>query len=924
MNKLFLCIALVCAAFLFAGCSSPEKSESDYLASAQAYLDAAEFDAAIIELKNALQVNPGNPQARLLLGELHLKYGAAANAEKELSRAGELTAEQKETLPLLGQALVLQGRHDEVQEFSVDDLDDNARASVLASQGLARLAQGQLQFATDLIDQAVAANPKSTYALIARAQLLNVNREREEAQEVLDSIFLIDPGYHPAWSLLGDIQQKQSKLALAESSYSRALLNNPNKFNLILKRAYVRISLEDFDGAQADIDSIRGMSPLHPGVNYLQGLVYFHHRNLEEAKAAFELTLMNKERHLMVLYYMAVTNYMLGQSDDAEVYAKEYYFRDASNSNIRLLFAKIRYENKDYMTAEQLLRPVYSEDTEDPFLLNFMANILMAQGKTDEGIAILEKVAQLNPDSAPAQMRLGRGFLSAGQEDSAVKQIEIAVNLSPQFQKADALLIIHYTRQQDYEIALEKANQYRDNNPDSALAFNLLGGVLQALGQRDETLAAFNKARALAPGDPAASHKLASYALADDDPELARRYYNAVLEHYQNYESTLLKLSALDLLEGKEKRMVEHLEAAIAAHPSSIEPRVVLARYYLRRNKPGQARMQFNGLNEVQLQKPPVLTAIVLSHLAEHNWADARYTLANLERVKPGSAETHFLYAKAYTGQGYQQRALAELLRAVELAPEYFAAHLELAQIYMSQAQMEDFEQELEILRLLSPGDEKVLKMEAFLAGRNGEEAKARDFYITLLEQYPRTYNMLLLARQLWHMGDRDRAITLQERWLNQHPEDIRARSALASAYTRQAKPLEAIDQYRKILDLEQDNLNALKNLAWLQRRSDPKQALKYAERAMEIRPESATLTDLLAMVLLTNGEADKARRYSARALERKPGDPTLKYHNAMILAASGDTSLAADQLTSLLAEDVNFSERADAVMLLAQLRPAL
>lgn len=914
-------ITLAIAVLLLAACQT-EKTESDYLASARAYLDAADFDSAIIELKNALQINPDNPESRLLLGELHLKYGAAANAEKELLKAGVLAPEEEKTLPLLGQALMRQGRHEELQELPVDEgLDDETRASLLASQGLAALAQGRYEAADELIERAIATSPEATYALMAKAQLLYATDRNGQAHGFIEKVFEIDPDNHAAWSLLGDIQQRQGDSEQAERSYTRALLNNPDNFNLSLKRAYMRIYLEDFTGAQQDIDAIRDLSPLHPGVNYLQGLIHFHHRQLAEAKAAFELTLMNRVRHLTVIYYMAVTNYMLKQFDDAEVYAREYYFRNTENDNIRLLLARLRYDKKDFDTAEKLIRPIYSPQTEDLYLLNFMANTLMAQGKTDEGIAILEKVARLNPDSAAAQMRLGRGFLAAGQQDNAIKQIEIAVEMNPQFQRADALLIIHYIRIKEYDKALEKTRKFRDNNPDSPLSYNLLGRALQARGQKDESIAAFKQARALAPGDPDACHKLASFALVDQDYELARSYYQEVLQYHENYEATLLKLSAMELIEGDTASMEQHLLTAIEAHPGSVKPRVVLARYYLGAGRPGKARSQFNGLDEIQLRRPEVLKTITLTHLAEQNWADARFLLTDLQAVQPDSAESQYMYARAFIGQGYDDRARKALNRSVALDPDYFPPHLELAKIYLREGKMQTFRDELATLRRLAPQNESVLKLEAIEAQHRGDAAAALHFNQRLAQLYPGTHNMLLLARQLWRMGEQDRALAIQQDWLREHPSDIIARTSLASTLLRQGRKNAAVDQYESVLRDDPDNLVALQKLAWHLRKSDPKQALQYAERAVELSPESAVLTDTLAVVLLLNGDKEKARRYSARAIERRPDDPTMRYHNALILADSGDRYQATRLLDKLLAEDIDFPERSDAAELLASLK---
>ena len=66
--------------------------------------------AAVIELKNALQRDPDNAEARLLLGEVYVLVGDGAAAEKELGVAERLGIEKAKFVVALGRALLLQGR----------------------------------------------------------------------------------------------------------------------------------------------------------------------------------------------------------------------------------------------------------------------------------------------------------------------------------------------------------------------------------------------------------------------------------------------------------------------------------------------------------------------------------------------------------------------------------------------------------------------------------------------------------------------------------------------------------------------------------------------------------------------------------------------------------------------------------------------
>ena len=123
------------------------------------------------------------------------------------------------------------------------------------------------------------------------------------------------------------------------------------------------------------------------------------------------------------------------------------------------------------------------------------------------------------------------------------------------------------------------------------------------------------------------------------------------------------------------------------------------------------------------------------------------------------------------------------------------------------------------------------------------------------------------------------------------------------------------------MLEKDEQNVAALNGLAWHLRKSQPAKALEYAERAAELAPDSVLVMDTLAVVLLNNGQVERARRTIARVYQKEPNAPTVRYHRAMIDAAAGDTSAAIEALQALLDEGGEFAEKAEAQRLLAELK---
>src|SRR5450755_2225497 len=85
-------ILLMLAAVLAIGACNRTQNYTDqeYVQKAKEFQDQGKLGSALIELKNALQKNPKNAEARLRLAEVYIGQGQGDPAENELSKAKEL------------------------------------------------------------------------------------------------------------------------------------------------------------------------------------------------------------------------------------------------------------------------------------------------------------------------------------------------------------------------------------------------------------------------------------------------------------------------------------------------------------------------------------------------------------------------------------------------------------------------------------------------------------------------------------------------------------------------------------------------------------------------------------------------------------------------------------------------------------------
>ena len=103
-------LLMLAAALATGGCDRAQRyTDQEYVQKARAFQDQGKLDSALIELKNALQKNPKNSDARWRLAEIYIGQGLGEPAENELKKARELGMDSEALKIPMGRALLLQG-----------------------------------------------------------------------------------------------------------------------------------------------------------------------------------------------------------------------------------------------------------------------------------------------------------------------------------------------------------------------------------------------------------------------------------------------------------------------------------------------------------------------------------------------------------------------------------------------------------------------------------------------------------------------------------------------------------------------------------------------------------------------------------------------------------------------------------------------
>ncbi len=791
---------------------------ADYLKEAEAYVSKGEYNAAVIQLKNALLLEPVNPQARLLLGKAYLETGDGASAEKEISYARTSGMDRTEWLVPLGRAYLLQGKADDLlRDIDVDDSFSPAlRAGIHQLRGDAHLIKKQTELASSDYTNALALQPDNTDALMGMARIAYINTDSDKALEYIEQILGHDPDNAPAWTMKGEILRLSNKYQEALTAFQRALDAKPDDVSARMGKATTLISMGEPDQALLDIDLVQARYPnLYLG-HYLEALARYQLKQPEQAQESIQTALKLAPDHPHSQLLAGVIAYQQGQLNQTEQNLRKYLKRDPGNLYARKLLAATLMKLKQPGKTIEILEPGLSGAEGDAQYLALLGSAYIAQGDSVKGLEYLDSAVKVNPDVANLHTLFAIGQLASGDVDQAVTELNTAVELGQGLLQADLLLVMANLQKKDFDSALAAADALLEKMPNNPIPHNLRGAALLGKGDQQAAKKAYQDALGVQSDFIPAHLNLAQLDLLAQDTAAAERRYRKVLDYDANNLKALLALAALAGRDGRPDQAGQWLKQAYKNHPKLVLPMLQLAVHYLQNNDIQRALDLATEAAVVQPRSPVVLKTLAQVQLTGGNDEEALATLRLLVEVSPESPEAHYLLARVQAKLKSTDAATRNLQQAVKLQPDYPAAQLALGRLYIID---KDYDAATGIagdLRTAHPDTPYGDELTGDIHAARQENTQAAEAYALAYGKAASAYLAQRLYQTRIRLGKTESAHQALSQWLADHPEDTATRAQLAMALQLAGQRQQAIEEYLKILEYDADNVTALNNVAWL------------------------------------------------------------------------------------------------------------
>jgi putative PEP-CTERM system TPR-repeat lipoprotein len=289
--------------------------------------------------------------------------------------------------------------------------------------------------------------------------------------------------------------------------------------------------------------------------------------------------------------------------------------------------------------------------------------------------------------------------------------------------------------------------------------------------------------------------------------------------------------------------------------------------------------------------------------------------------LQPDSAAARYWLAAAYTQKGNLKQVREPLIKALTLQPDNPLAEQLLVRLLILARTDKEAAQLLQALQDKFPKNPQVMAAAGQLALQHGDSQRAVQIFkqgLTLFPDNPLlTYSLAQAYRQ---MDNQSAFFSTAQDWLKKHPQDIQMQWMLANYYSTLKRYDEAEAAFIKLLEIAPDNTAALNNLAWMLRQKNPQQARQYAEKALTLAPDDGSVMDTLGVIVLEQGDKQRALDLLRKASQQLPQNRDIRYHLAKTLVANGQKDEARQVLRGILGDQITFDSRQEAEALLKEL----
>lgn len=903
-------LASAVALALLSGCGS--KDATEHYSDALNYIDAKQYNAAVIELKSAIQQMPDNADYRFALGKLYLQTGDAISAEKELllAKAGGIDIDAV-TLPLL-RASYLAGNYSAILSRHPDDetLPASLQDYVQLYKALSELelgsAENSLRIFSDLADSDIAG-----VAAFSQANLLIPEAKYQDAYDLLATISTDQPHFEETLYLKANLLLALEKNTEASASLLEYIKLQPRQLKARLQAAQVLVKLEQYPAAQAQLDVILKTAPEQPFANYLAAVTALEAENYTAAKEFADKAITKGYRTPQARILAAVASIRLGLESQAlhHLAAAEQHL--GAYPQLERLYIALQLKESKTADAQKQLLDMNMTDSDIQLVAGTALN-LVKQGNTAAARELVSKYESSMSGEAQSLSSLGQLKMSIpGEELAAIEDLERALSLDPGMHSTRLVLAANYLKNKQFSKVDELAQEWLDDPDTANLGYNLkaYSALLQKDVETAKTLLA--SAAETAADNPLTLLLQATVAQFEKDYTLAAQLNNKLLQAKPSYLPALRQAYALARQNNNTAAILATARDTQKNEPDNYLLRLTVARLFQIDGKANDVIALLDKVPaDISQRLPAHWTMLIEASINLNKVADALRLSKSWHEQDPTAFQAATIYANLLLRQNNPQEAL----RVIQLQQ---SRHPDNVQLRMAQVSaLEALQQYGAAIDALAKLPEKIrdnaynLALKGRLLLLQNKPTPALEALLQSYDMQPANSTATVIADLYAKEYSFRRGIEFIEKHMQNHEPSQMMQSYYANLLM-QSDPQKAQQIYASLAESQAENFIFLNNYAWLLLNDNkPAEAEQFAKKALALVPENPDVIDTYGSTLMRLNKADAAITQFEKSLKLRPGSSEVQLNYAEALIMAGKTAEASNVLQQVKSDDRKISQR--------------
>jgi tetratricopeptide (TPR) repeat protein len=682
--------------------------------------------------------------------------------------------------------------------------------------------------------------------------------------------------------------------------------------------------------------------PRWPEGHYRLGLAHLSLQAWQSAYADFNRAISLDENYLPARVKLGSLLLASGDVIAAEEQADFVLSKDASNAEAMALEADVLQAHGKGKEALAEMEQALQHSGDSKLLLNMA--LLQAQNRNlPLAEEYLKKAAEKNDPQA--RMALADVYTSQQRWDDAEQQLKLAIQEQPkQFLPRQKLAGLYLMRKKN-DRALQLLQQAKNDLADDTAAIRGVANYYYQAGDMDKAISEYADLVRQHPKNAAFKQAELALLLSRNRLDEARKLFAELEKSSPKATETMLAHSELLIREGKFADAVRVAEDAVKQDQSNPLAHHQLGLAMKLAGKPEGAESEFRQAVKLDPNLLPALRELAPLAWARKDMVTLEQCADTIIKLQPGAYDGYLFRALVEDSRKQDDKSLADLQKAVSLAPSNPEPLNQLGAWYGERKRMEEARESFEQALTLDPNNSAAMfnLMKVFRARNDTSGAVARlrtqiaivpnnaAFHVILgqllggmkdftraeeelnkalaLQPTSATYGSLTVVQL--SAGKLDAAIATTDRWITAQPNDVMAYMNKGSLMERKGDPDQALQLFQKALQIKPDFPVAANNAAYLllTQGKDLDVALTLAQTARRGLPDSPSTADTLGWAYYQKGTYRMAINLFQEAARKEPKNASYHYHLGMAYDKLNERGKAKAELERALQLDPKIPE---------------